>query len=176
MHSISLFKEILDHMNWADAKIWECILAIPAANSDERLKKVLHHYHITQYAFYHIWRDLPLEFPEISEFKNLRDMAVWASRYPALLKAYIAEITEQDLASVIRIPWSKRLEKITGKKVEESDLAQTLLQVALHSSHHRGQVSSRIRELKNEPPIVDFIAWIWLGKPSASWPVTEEKI
>jgi hypothetical protein len=32
-----------------------------------------------------------------------------------------------------------------------------------------GQVNVRLRELGCEPPLVDFIAWIWLGQPSADW-------
>jgi hypothetical protein len=28
------------------------------------------------------------------------------------------------------------------------------------------QVNTRIRELGGTPPLVDFIAWIWAGKPA----------
>jgi len=50
-----------------------------------------------------------------------------------------------------------------------------MYQVIIHSTHHRGQVNSRIRELKGEPPLVDFIVWIWLGKPAAAWPAAIKK-
>ncbi len=44
-----------------------------------------------------------------------------------------------------------------------------MIQVYLHSSYHRGQVNSLIRRSNNEPPLTDFIAWVWLGKPAALW-------
>jgi uncharacterized damage-inducible protein DinB len=34
----------------------------------------------------------------------------------------------------------------------------------------RAQVNTRLRELGATPPLVDFIAWAWFGKPAAEWP------
>jgi uncharacterized damage-inducible protein DinB len=39
----------------------------------------------------------------------------------------------------------------------------------MHSSYHRGQVAQRLRELGEEPPLSDFIAWIWMDRPGADW-------
>jgi uncharacterized damage-inducible protein DinB len=47
---------------------------------------------------------------------------------------------------------------------------ETLLQIPMHSHYHRGQVNTRLRELGATPPLVDFIAWAWMGKPAAEWP------
>jgi len=44
-----------------------------------------------------------------------------------------------------------------------------VLQVAMHSSHHRGQVARRLRELGVESPLTDYIAWIWMSRPVADW-------
>jgi uncharacterized damage-inducible protein DinB len=49
-------------------------------------------------------------------------------------------------------------------------MAETARQVAMHSMHHRGQVNARLRELGAEPPLVDYIAWIWRGRPEPMWP------
>ena len=171
MHSFDILKELIDHMNWADAKIWATVLSIPEAQEDEKLKKILHHYQLSKYAFYYIRSGLPQEFPELATFKTLHGMAQWAAEYPKLIQTYMASLKEPDLSSMIKTPWSDRLEKILGQKPVDANLAETILQVAVHCSHHRGQANSRIRELKAEPPIVDFIAWVWLGKPDAVWPV-----
>jgi uncharacterized damage-inducible protein DinB len=169
MHSLTLLEDLFKHMNWADAKVWDCVLSLQNAQKDDKIKRILHHYQLTKYAFYYIWSGLPLEFPELSKFKTLHDLAVWASGYPDLLQAYFAGLKEEDLNKMIKIPWADRLEKLLGKKPLDANLAETMLQVAAHSSHHRGQVNNRIHELKNEPPLIDFIAWVWLGKPSAVW-------
>ncbi len=171
MHSLDILKELIDHMNWADAKIWATVLSISGVQEDEKLKKILHHYQLTKNAFYCVWARLPLEFPELSKFGTFRDMAEWASEYPKLIQTYLTGLKEEELGRTIQIPWSDRLEKVLGKKPADANLAETILQVAAHSSHHRGQVNNRIRELKSEPPLVDFIAWVWLGKPDAVWPV-----
>ena len=171
MNSLDILKELIDHMHWADAKIWTTVLSIPEAQEDEKLKKILHHYQLSKYAFYYIRSGLPQEFPELDTFKKLRDMAQWAAEYPKLMQTYMAGLKEQDLSRKINTPWSDRLEEILGQKPVDANLAETILQVAVHCSHHRGQVNSRIRELKGEPPLVDFIAWVWYDKPKAVWPV-----
>jgi uncharacterized damage-inducible protein DinB len=163
-------KDLIKHMHWADAKIWHIVLSIPEAQKHEKLKSVLYHLHITQYAFYFIWLDLPQEFPKISEFESTYKLADWAAKYPELLKSFSSGLKDKDLNRAINIPWSIRIEKLLGKKPSDTNLAETMLQVITHSSYHRGQVNSLIRILGVDPPQTDFIAWIWLGKPSAVWP------
>jgi uncharacterized damage-inducible protein DinB len=51
-------------------------------------------------------------------------------------------------------------------------IGQTATQLALHSSHHRGQINTRLRDAGAEPPLVDFIAWVWWGQPAAAWPAS----
>jgi uncharacterized damage-inducible protein DinB len=50
-----------------------------------------------------------------------------------------------------------------------------MLQVALHSVHHRAQVSMRLRELAAAPPQVDYIDWLWRGRPAAEWPARVDR-
>lgn len=171
MHSLDILKELINHMHWADAKIWTTVLSIPEAEEDNKLKKILHHYQLSKYAFYYTRSGLEQEYPELDTFKTLDNMAQWAAEYPKLMQTYMAGLKESDLSDMIKTPPYDRLEKILGQKPVDANLAETFLQVVVHCSHHRGQVNSRIRELNNEPPLVDFIAWVWLGKPDAVWPV-----
>jgi hypothetical protein len=30
-------------------------------------------------------------------------------------------------------------------------------------------VARRLRELEVEPPLTDYIAWVWTGRPEADW-------
>ena len=61
-------------------------------------------------------------------------------------------------------------EQRLGRKPSGTTVGETGLQVALHSTYHRGQVTARLREVGGEPPLVDYIAWVWLGRPAAEWP------
>jgi uncharacterized damage-inducible protein DinB len=154
-------------MHWADTRVWDTILSTPAAQEHEKLKKTIYHYHITQYAFYHIWMELPMEFKKLEEFKSMTEMANWAANYHNLAGSFVLNLNEDDLDKVIHIPWSSRLEKVLGRKPAETNLVETMFQVITHSSYHRGQVNSHLRSAGAEPPMVDFIAWVWLGKPPA---------
>ena len=40
-----------------------------------------------------------------------------------------------------------------------------LLQALSHSQHHRGQNSTRMRDLGIAPPMTDFVVWYALGRP-----------
>ena len=67
------------------------------------------------------------------------------------------------------LPWSSFFAKRAGFEPHPSTLGETLLQLPSHSTYHRGQVNTRLRELGATPPLVDFIAWVWAGKPPAKW-------
>jgi len=85
------------------------------------------------------------------------------------VSTYVAGLEEALLDVPLEIPWAGQLAVRFGQQPAPVTLAQTMLQVTSHSSHHRGQINLRIRELGGEPPLIDFITWLWLGNPSAEW-------
>jgi uncharacterized damage-inducible protein DinB len=42
--------------------------------------------------------------------------------------------------------------------------------VPMHSQYHRGQVNARLKEVGGVPPNVDYILWVWVGRPVGLWP------
>ena len=159
----------LNHMQWADAEVWKKVLSFEKAENDERIKKLLYHLHQVQYAFYFVWNDLPVENPKQQEFVNLNSIAKWGFDYQQKLKEFISTTKADEIEKVIQIPWAVFMERRIGKKVVPASLEETMLQVILHSTYHRAQINTRLRELGGEPPSVDFIVWVWLGKPNANW-------
>ncbi len=162
--------DLLRHMHWADATVWRALLNTPLAAEDERLRKLCYHIHMVQRAFLRLWNDLEMKLPKIEEFPDLASIGAWASSYHPVLEEYLLKLTEEKLDGIVSVPWSRYMEQRSGRKVEDATLGETMLQVAMHSSYHRGQVNARLRELGGEPPIVDYIAWVWLGRPDAVWP------
>jgi len=67
------------------------------------------------------------------------------------------------------MPWIAEYEQQIGRRFEKPTLGETMFQVTSHSTYHRGQVNMRLRGIGGEPPLVDFIAWVWFGKPTAEW-------
>jgi uncharacterized damage-inducible protein DinB len=162
--------DLFRHMNWADSIVWQSVFKCGKAEKDERLRNLLYHIHTTQHAFFLIWSEKPVEISDISGFRNLRLLAQWGYVYHQQVAAYFNTINDQALERPLNIPWAQYFEERIGKPPEDATLRDTMLQVTSHSSYHRGQVNARLRELGEEPPLTDFIAWVWLGKPPAGWP------
>ncbi|HIE93786.1 MAG TPA: hypothetical protein EYQ83_13305 [Acidobacteria bacterium] len=79
---------------------------------------------------------------------------------------------------------TRRLPESFAKQIERSlgagricpSVGDSAMQVTSHSTHHRGQLNTRLRELGEEPPQFDYIAWVWFGRPTAEWnePVADD--
>jgi uncharacterized damage-inducible protein DinB len=95
--------------------------------------------------------------------------AIWGCEYHTRVNEYLNSLNETELNKLIEIPWANHFEKIIGRKPDNLTLEETMLQVTMHSQYHRGQVNARLRELGGEPPLIDFIVWVWEGKPGAVW-------
>lgn len=163
-----MIHELYDHMAWADSVVWRAVLSAPAAENDQKVRELLLHLHLVQHAFLTIWRGDPPAYPDPAAFPDLRSIADWGRRYHAEVDIN----SHGDPERVVDLPWSGRLTKQFGRVPEQTTLAQTQMQVAMHSSYHRGQINMRLRELGVAPPLVDFIAWLWIGRPAPEWPVS----
>jgi uncharacterized damage-inducible protein DinB len=54
-------------------------------------------------------------------------------------------------------------------KALPATLGESVFQVITHTAYHRGQISTRIREIGGEPPLIDFLYWVWAGRPAPGW-------
>jgi uncharacterized damage-inducible protein DinB len=159
-------RALLSHAEWADALVWKAVQACGAEDADLRAK--LHHLHMVEWAHLHVWRAEQVRPRELSTFPTLATIRGWAREYYRELPPYLATVGAADLAREVRLPWADRLVRRFGG-CQPATWAETVLQVAMHGSYHRGQVARRLRELGEEPPLSDFVAWIWRGRPEADW-------
>jgi uncharacterized damage-inducible protein DinB len=161
--------DLFGHMEWADADVWCAVVRSPAALTDTRLLGLLHHLHLVQRAFLRIWRGEPRESP-YPTFGDARDLMGWARAYYPEARAELGSRSGPAAAKILAVPWAGMVEKRLGRPPGATTFGETALHVALHSQYHRGQVNARLREVGGEPPLVDYIAWLWLGRPRAEWP------
>jgi uncharacterized damage-inducible protein DinB len=159
-------KALMGHAEWADALVWRTALALP--REDPELREKLHHLHTVQWAYLHVWRGEPVKPRELRTFATSHALRAWAREYYAELSAYLAALPPGALPPEVRFPWAEHLEQRFGK-ARPATWLESVLQVAMHSSYHRGQAARRLRELGAEPPLSDFIAWIWMDRPEADW-------
>jgi len=163
-------RDLFSHMAWADAIVFRAARACAPAANDPVIREKLHHIHMVQRAFLHLWTRTPFALPEASEFGDLAALEKWARDYHAELHSFVEAIGDRALDEVVPIPWAARISKTVGIDVPaDVTLGTTMLQVAMHSGYHRGQVNLRLRELGSTPPLTDFIAWYWMGKPYPAW-------
>jgi uncharacterized damage-inducible protein DinB len=156
-------------MEWADAKVWATVFAHESGPSDARLRETLYHLHMVQHAFLRIWRGEMRELP-FPTFDDARSLLAWVRDYYGEIFDHLGTLSDEKLAETMLMPWADMIEKQVGRKPDGTTTGVTVLQVALHSLYHRGQVNTRLRELGATPPLVDYIAWVWLGRPAPDWP------
>lgn len=162
------FRTLLEHMEWADASIWKGALSLQDAQRDSRLLELFHHVHTVQWVYLQVWRGQALGVPKLATFADLSAMAAWARPYYADVRSFLEGLGRDELCREVAFPWADEVARRFGSAGPAS-LAETLLQVVLHSTHHRAQIATRLRELGHDPPVIDFISWIWRQRPEAPW-------
>lgn len=169
MDATTIIDELVQHMDWADSVVFSAILGKPQAEEDEVLLKRLRHIHLVQKAFFDVWLHQPVN-PHATDSFNALELAFFAKSLHREIQVFQNTLSADDLDRVVHLPWSQQVSSNLGFEIANPSLGQTLLQVTAHSSYHRGQVNSRLRELGIDPPMTDFIAWVWAQKPLPAWP------
>ena len=105
----------------------------------------------------------------MESFKDIESIAKWGFEYQNKLDDFFSLPQTYIKDKIVQIPWSVFLERKFGKKVNPATMEETILQITSHSTYHRGQINTHFRELGGEPASVDFIIWVWLGKPEEDW-------
>lgn len=163
----NLLSDLYRHMEWADATVWAAVMNCERALADSKIRDTLYHIHMVQRAFVRVWRNEPRQsFPTFEETPAVMD---WARSYYPEAFAHLQTLSNETLSKPMPVPWASMVERLLGHAPEITTVGDTVLQAALHSLYHRGQVNARLRELGGEPPLVDYIAWIWMGRPAADW-------
>ena len=173
-HSSSL--DAYAHMEWADSMVWKVVLDTPELAEDEYLKNTLLHMHLVQRSFLWMWieaADGPVQTSELRPDLDPNPMPAvelreWARSYYPLLRRWLSE-AEPRLDAIVPFPYGPAIEERLGRKPEQVRVGEALYQVLAHTMHHRGQVMRRIRELGGEPPLIDYVAWLWMGRPEPTW-------
>ena len=160
---------LIRHMNWADSKLWQSVFKTELCGFDEKTKELLYHIHVVQDVYYQMWSGKPIVVPDLLEFHELFNIAQWGKENNNKISNLVKIMDEVELGMILTNPWREKIEKALGQQPSDSTVEESIIQVASHTTYHRAQVNSRIRELKGEPAKIDFITWVWLGKPESEW-------
>ena len=151
---IELIQSLFAHMAWADSAILKAVAAQDGAFADDQLRKWLHHM-VTVESFY-VSRCQQRPF-DMERFKQIpSDMGELERQFQethADAAAYAARLDEAELGHSIEFP-------VAAWKHFRPPVRDALMQVAMHSEHHRAQVAMRLRALGGAPPATDYILWV----------------
>jgi len=159
---MSLLVDLYRHQEWADAELWWAVAACPAAVADKALLQRWHHIHLVQRAFYSIVTKRDVEVTKPEDFADAAALREYARAYHQQIIPLVESLTATQLAEMLAVPWFKEPPILIN-------VGEALLQAVMHSQWHRGQNATRLRELGGEPPLTDYIIWIWKDRPASAW-------
>jgi len=169
MFSLTSLRDIYRHMEWADSMVWSALISSDTARDEPALLDKLRHIHRTQQYFLAVWRGETLDF---TREETSRDEELERARaFHSDARMWLEALNEDELGREACVPWADRYaQRIGRERAEPTSLGETVYQAAAHSSYHRGQASTLLRQAGVTPPLVDYIAWLWLGRPEPQWP------
>ncbi|WEK35827.1 MAG: DinB family protein [Candidatus Pseudobacter hemicellulosilyticus] len=154
---------------WANQRILDCITALPEASAHQALASsfptlyaTLLHIWDTESAWYqrvrlqeHVIR------PGDSFTGTIQDLATSIRHQDQVISSWVQQASEAALLHVMKYHTSKR-------EPVKQPVWQVLMHAFNHSSYHRGQLVTMLRQSGVERiPNTDFIAFTWLRKPRA---------
>lgn len=169
MTSSSMIADLLEHMQWADSLIWRAIISSSVAAEDANLHARLYHLHLTQHAFLQVWRGQSAPLPAADSL-DATALARWAQDFYSEAIPAISKFDDEALSSQVQGALLSKAEERLGPGTLAPTIGDTVIQVVLHTTYHRGQINMRLRELGYEPPLTEHFVWVWRGKPKAEWP------
>jgi uncharacterized damage-inducible protein DinB len=160
-------RDLLGHMEWADSLMWQSIRALPATAEDAGLLDRLYHVHSVQWAYLQITRGEAVQVAERAALPDLRSIHDWAATGHRELADFSRRLDGAALERPLAFPWMEEVARRYGS-AHAATVAESIVQIAMHTTHHRGQVAMQIRAHGGVPAVMDFIAWVWMGKPSGT--------
>ena len=158
---LPFLRDLLAHAEWANAVFFHAWGKSPARDHEE-LRRRVDHILMVQESFLLILRGEAPAWPADGPPPSFDDLKARARAGHAGLAEFVASLDEERVARTVQIPWFPDPPCIltTG---------EALVQVAMHSQHHRGQCMTRLRDFGGEPKNVDWIIWLWKQKPAGRW-------
>jgi uncharacterized damage-inducible protein DinB len=154
-------RDLAAHAAWADAMFFGAWGSSGAVDSEDLRRRAGHIFGVQQ-GFLSILRTEPFGMPPSGPPPTFEELKARGESAHAALRDYVAALDPADLSRSVQVPWFPDPPCIVT-------VAEALVQVAMHSQHHRGQCMTRLKDVGGEPRNVDWIIWLWKGKPPADW-------
>jgi uncharacterized damage-inducible protein DinB len=149
---IPTIQSLFAHQAWADAAILKTVREQEGAFADEDIRKLLHHIATVQRFFISRCAGGPFDLEQAQKvparFEEMEKLFDEAHRAGI---EYAGRLNEAELDRTIDFPRAPEFHPA---------IRDALIQVAMHSEHHRAQCVARLRALGAKPPTTDYILWV----------------
>jgi uncharacterized damage-inducible protein DinB len=154
-------RDLMAHAEWANAVFFGTWGKSPARDHDEMRQRVAHVVGV-QEGFLAVLRGEAPGGPPDGPPPSFDELKARAATSHAGLRAFAGSLDAEGLARKVRIPWFPDPPCVIT-------VAEALVQAAMHTQHHRGQLMTRLKDHGGTPLNVDWIIWLWKGKPQGRW-------
>jgi uncharacterized damage-inducible protein DinB len=158
---LNLLRDLTGHAEWANAVFFHAWGKSPARDHEEMRRRVGHIIGVQQ-GFLAVLRGEEPGSPPSGPPPSFEALTDRARTGHAGLREFAAGLDAEAMARTVRIPWFPDPPCIIT-------VAEAMVQVAMHTQHHRGQCMTRLKDFGGEPKNVDWIIWLWKQKPEARW-------
>ncbi len=158
MISLDTFHELYRHNYWArDRQLGACTsltdeqFTQPMGNSFGSLRDTLVHLLQVEWIWLERWNDrAPRVWPSDAEFTSLAILSERWNHIERVMWEFLNRIREQDL--------QRKLTYVNfAGETWTYALWQMMIHVITHQSYHRGQVTTLLRQLGHQAPMVDYL-------------------
>jgi uncharacterized damage-inducible protein DinB len=157
----TLLRDLLAHAEWADAIFFDAWGQSPARDHEEIRRRVGHIIGV-QRGFLAMLLGQTPGGPPGGTPSSFEELKAQAQKSHNGLCVFGTSCTAEILTNTVVIPWFPDPPCVIT-------IAEAIVQVAMHTQHHRGQCMTRLKDFGGEPKNVDWIIWLWRQKPPAKW-------
>lgn len=158
---LQTIRDLFRHEAWADAEHLRAIQAHQVASQDPEIQRRLNHMHECQKWYLAQFKGERPDSGDSAGPLPLGELCHSIGEYQKGIRELLDSIADDQLERVIDFPLPEKPQATFG---------EAMLQVVMHSQHHRGQNAKRLRELDGEPPVTDYVWRVLKGRPDPVLP------
>lgn len=158
---LDFLRQLMAHSEWANAVFFHAWGKSPCRDHEE-LRRRLDHLVGVQQGFLSILQGERPGGPPGGPAASYDELKARAQASHRGLRDFAAALTPETMTRTVQVPWFPDPPCVIT-------VAEALVQVAMHSQHHRGQCMTRLKDFGGEPKNVDWIIWLWKDKPEPRW-------
>jgi uncharacterized damage-inducible protein DinB len=163
--NLAYLKLLLDYHYWARDRMLAAVAALShqqyarnLGNSFPSVRATANHVYLAEWIWFSRWKgESPAGFPSQDELPDLSTLRTTWAAHEAELRAFLHAMTDADVASVFACT-------LLNGTAGTSPFWEMFVHLINHSTYHRGQVTTMLRQLGAKPPeSTDMIAFFRTG-------------